>query len=400
MLGFAPLLLLLVLANDQDRLVSPQASTIFAFQAPTTQSAEREPRRDVIDATPPASGAAVSQTTREGQRMPGVAADPDSVSDSPTELKWNPGHGVKAQGNHARANQQEFFDAVYDQLPRVMAADEFEFVYNRYAWGGLEPARGEYNWAVLHQHLDWLHARGKSLLIGIETKCFSSDCGGLAPSDLTGDIVVGRYPMLATYRERVMDRFIEFMEALADEFDDHPAVTAFELGTEICPSWGGNAASDYTNSKLLTQWARKQRAASTLFQRTTVYTDINCDIGNNSQMLIENAYQLTCNTPGVTTKLGRSSPDMHNDPGRRLFYGDGNAVRDYRGLIPHLGIVDAPNLGGKDDRLPLSNIIAEIRESEFTHVAWITTATDAPLAAILDTIRSAAPSIQQTVECD
>ena len=69
--------------------------------------------------------------------------------------------------------------------------------------------------------------------------------------------------------------------------------------------------------------------------------------------------------------MGRAGPDLCVDPGYQVFIREHGAIRDYRGAIPHRPIASAPNLGGKDDIMPLSNIQRCIDTGAVTHLPWV-----------------------------
>jgi hypothetical protein len=107
------------------------------------------------------------------------------------------------------------------------------------------------------------------------------------------------------------------------------------------------------------------RTLAESFTETMVFAPINCDPGGMASSLLEEAYALG---------LGRRSPDTYDDVGQRRFRGELDAARDYRGLIPHLTVVSAPDLGGRNDITPLSNVQnAHINKSSITHASWVMT---------------------------
>ena len=137
------------------------------------------------------------------------------------------------------------------------------------------------------------------------------------------------------------------------------------FGGESCPSWNlrsGGPHTDYSHSGALTQRVRLYDATRSAFEETSAAYPWNCPQDGTIINGIEALYQ---------RGLGHISPDSHDDWGNSVFRGERGAIRDYRGTIPHRTIVSAPNLGGKDDILPLSNIQSLLDSGQMTHVLWV-----------------------------
>jgi hypothetical protein len=162
-----------------------------------------------------------------------------------------------------------------------------------------------------------------------------------------------------------MDQVIAFWQAFAAEFDGHPNIEMVSFGGESCPSWNlrpGGAPADYSHSGALAQWVRLYDATLGAFEETSAAFPWNCPQNGTIIDGMEALYQ---------RGLGHVSPDSHDDWGNLVFRGERGAIRDYRGTIPHQTIVSQPNLGGKDDILPLSNIQSLLDSGQMTHVLWV-----------------------------
>jgi len=281
-------------------------------------------------------------------------------------IKWHPGHGIKTQGQPCQSDQQGYYNEITSQFSKHLeSSDKLTNAYVQYAWGALEHTEGNYDWAPVHAHLDWLEARGKVLIISIQPKCFrTTNTEHIAPDDLEDEVEpTGTGIFVGIWREHVMDRAITFMQAFAAEFDNEPALEAVGWQGENCPSWAGNQPADWSTSAYQAQLKRMYAAQAAAFKQTNLFAPINCNPGGIAASLLEEAYRLG---------IARRSPDAHDDTGQQLFRGEMDAARDYRGLIAHFVVVSQPNLGGKDDILPLSNIqSAHIDRSGITHASWV-----------------------------
>ena len=284
--------------------------------------------------------------------------------------KWNPGHYIKPQGNHSKADQADYYAAVTRQIASVNDSPEIKGALIGYAWGAIEPTTGNYNWDPIYTHLNYLSARGKKLMIMILVKCFHTDCTNLAPSDMKSEVFVTERSsptsIVEVWEEKNMDVFITMMDALAAEFDDNPAVEMV-MGTESAPSLQGSTPASFTSDGFATQLKRMYSAQAAAFKDTNVIGNVNF-LGGQVSGLIEHAYQVGA---------GRGMADIFDSSGAFVFRGECSnkdcGVRDYRGLVPHLGIVSDPTLRGKhspDTDTP-AEVIAYGVANAITHYAWV-----------------------------
>jgi hypothetical protein len=281
-------------------------------------------------------------------------------------VKWNPGHYVRAHGGPSAGDQDLYWAGIQASLDNhVMDSDEFLGAYIIYSWGYLETDNGVYpNWSKVHEHLDWLAARGKRLLLAVEHKSYNNifDPEWVAPKNLENETEPHQAGLITgLWRPAVMDQYIAFMEAFAAEFDGHPALEQVSFVPET--AYGISApsrAADYSDAAYSTQLQRMYDAAALAFTQTTFTGGVNY-IGDVEDELVEALYQ---------NGQGRCGPDAHAVDGYDIFIGTSPAVRDYRGTIPHRVIVSSPNLGGFSDILPLSNIQALLDNGSVTHAVW------------------------------
>jgi hypothetical protein len=322
-------------------------------------------------------GVALLSSSAVARPMPPTMCADGSQTCDPVDIpilggakKWNPGHYVKTQGNHAQ-DQDTYFAGVQRNLDaHVESSDIFLGAMVLYAWGALETEEGVYDWSRIYANLNWLAARGKYLIVDVEPKSFGEgNPEWVVPENLEtegdGWDSYGSGINAALWREHVATQAIAFLQAFAQEFDGHPNLEMVSFGGESCQSWGQSptgAPSDYSNAALLAQRERIVEAMVEAFEQTIVVEPWNCSQGGTIVDGMEHTY---------LAGAGHASPDSHDDEGNVRFRGELDAIRDYRGLIAHRTIVSSPNLGGKDSILPLSNIQSLIESGDMTHVAWV-----------------------------
>jgi len=296
----------------------------------------------------------------------------DSTSTGTSDRKkWNPGHYIKPQGNHAQSDKEAFYNSITNQLAKTADSPEIKGAQITYSWGMVEPTLGNYDFEPIYRHLDYLSSRGLKAILSINTKCFGNNCGSLAPADLQSAVyVTPKDPptlTMALWEEENMDHYIRLWDALAEEFDDNPAVEMV-LGAESTPSLSGSNPPGFTKGVYADQLKRLYSAQAAAFKNTNVIANINF-LTDEVAGLVEHAYQV-----GV----GRGMPDIFDSDGSFIFRGECEdkecGIRDYRGMIPHFGVASYQQLIGKfsdysDD--PPETIEYGI-ENKITHYAWVT----------------------------
>jgi hypothetical protein len=305
--------------------------------------------------------------------------------------KWNPGHYIKAQGKHASAKKEEYLSVISNQIVKVTDSPEIRGAQMAYAWGMIETSQGNYDWEPIHRHLDYLADRGRKAIVMIHTKCFGNDCASLAPVDMQTEVYVTpkERPTLIVelWEEQNMDRYIEFWQAMAAEFDGHPALEMVH-GQESTPSLQGTNPANYSKGNYATQLKRMYAAQGAAFTQTNVVANINFLRGEVAD-LVEHAYE---------ADVGRGMPDTFDSEGTFIFRGDCDGQncgkRDYRGLLPHLGIISHQQLIGNfgPETDSPAETIAYALENGITHVSWVSSESgEDSWANILDAIESTNP---------
>jgi hypothetical protein len=297
--------------------------------------------------------------------------DTGSGGDSTSSVgkRWNPGHYLKTQGNHAQSDIEDYLVSIDNQLAKVNDSPEIRGAQVAYAWGVVEPSLGNYNWEPIYRHLDYLSARGKKMILSVHTKCFGTDCANLAPSNLSGEVFLtpnGRTQTTELWEDANMDHYITLMQAVAAEFDDNPALEII-LGAESTPSLRGASPPGYTREIYAAQLKRMYSAQAEAFKKTNVIANVNY-LSEQVAGLIEHAYK-----EGV----GRGMPDIFDSDGSLIFRGECEdkecGIRDYRGLLPHYGIASHQSLEGKfgtETDTPAETIAYGL-DNKITHYAWV-----------------------------
>jgi hypothetical protein len=284
-------------------------------------------------------------------------------------VKWNPGHYIKTQGHHAQGDIADYVDAINRQLDKTGDSPEIRGAQIHYGWGMIEKSPGNYDFGPIRNHLEYLADRGKRMILVIDTKCFRSTCPTLAPADLMGEVFLtpraNPTHIVEIWEERNMSRLIALWRALGAEFDDHPALEMV-LGSESAPSLQGGNPANYSRSEYAKQLKRMYVAQAEAFPRTNVVANINF-LTNQLSGMMETAYQ---------AGAGRGMPDIGNSNGSLIFRGQCKnsdcGVRDYRGLVPHLGIVSAPILSEAEGETNSPDKAIDFGvANDITHYAWV-----------------------------
>jgi len=296
--------------------------------------------------------------------------DNDDNSSNPAGKKWNPGHYLKVQGNSAQADREDYFSSVTRSFAKLDDSALLRGAQVKYAWGMLEPSLGVYDWETVYRHLEYLSARGKKMILTIDTKCFSSDCTNLAPRDLTGEVfrTSRETPtqIIEIWEAKNMDLFIRFWRALGAEFDSNPDVEMI-IGSESTASLAGDAPAGFSKAEYAQQLRRMYTAQASAFDSTNIVAMVNF-LSDEVSNLVEHAY---------TEGAGRGMPDVGDSDGTVIFRGDcvdkECGERDYRELVPHFGLISYSTLNGghgtATDTPP--EIIDFGMANRITHYSWI-----------------------------
>jgi hypothetical protein len=171
----------------------------------------------------------------------------------------------------------------------------FRGVGKEYDWNTLEPSRGTYNFAAIQGDLDYLNARNKKLIISVRPNAFGSGQdhvpsyisgpafgGGVFYANLGGSAWAWE-PVL--WNPAVRDRYILLLQALATQFDSHPALEAVQVIDEsavqyLNPALPENAGVDaYTLSSFTGSLNSIATAARSAFAQTQTLLGFNYPAG-------------------------------------------------------------------------------------------------------------------------
>jgi hypothetical protein len=163
-----------------------------------------------------------------------------------------------------------------------------------------------------------------------------------------------------------MDRFIALWNAIAAKFDDNPALEVV-FSSESTPSLQGEQPSGYSPAEYGRQLQRLYTAQGKAFAFTNVVANVNFLSGQVSD-LMETVYQ---------SGGGRAMPDVFDSDGSYVFRAEcadrecGN--RDYRRLVPHVGIVSHGTLVGEHGAATDSpkEVLSYGASNKLTHYAWV-----------------------------
>jgi len=107
------------------------------------------------------------------------------------------------------------------------------------SWGNLELASGQFNFGWLRDFLDQMHRRGISAILGTSTYISTAVAGGGPSGDAgragTGLRSFGPHEPEVSLLNHPLYRAAcrRYIQALAGEFHDHPAVIGWQLDNEI-----------------------------------------------------------------------------------------------------------------------------------------------------------------------
>lgn len=170
-----------------------------------------------------------------------------------TAVKWHPGHyyTIMSFGK----NQSWYMNQVYKELDRTPALRGLQI---RYLWSELETSEGVYNFSSIDKRLAELAARGKRLVIQVQTKSFDTEWelvpnylkavqyeGGSFTFNLHGS-TTPRGENIKLWNPLVRDRLIALFRALGKRYNSHPY---FE-GIGMIESAIGQAESPLTNTQV------------------------------------------------------------------------------------------------------------------------------------------------------
>ncbi|MBY0475225.1 MAG: glycoside hydrolase [Nitrosomonas sp.] len=191
-----------------------------------------------------------------------VAAPSDS-----TAVKWHPGHYYIIKGS--RKNNTTYLSQVYSELDATPALNGMMI---RYFWADLEDSKGVYDFSSIDERLAELAARGKRLVIQVQTKSFNGrqvvpnylktaeyEGGEFTISDFGSTVVGGRNIKLWNFQVR--DRLIALFKAMGERYNSHPyfeGISMIEsaMGNPIEPLTSYQVSGFYDNKIIVHQKMR------------------------------------------------------------------------------------------------------------------------------------------------
>lgn len=314
------------------------------------------------------------------------------ASPPPTEIKWNPGHGVLMNGIVDAFDTSAYTAAKLDDVRTVT-----DKVMIRFYWGALEPTRDAYNMQPIRDALELCKARSLRLCASIHTTAtggtalnYYIDQGRLPAyirddyQSLIGGPTGGYYISAENVAVRwdiaeLTDRRIALHKAIAAEFDSEPmfdGVSTVETATHA------SQAADFSEVNYLTELKRLVTALRAAYKTTNVFFKCNHAFQQNVAMVQELEQHMADN------RMVLSGPDIAPDDwlngfGGSLFqdvYRGTFGTKDFRGLMASAAEIQSPNLGGNHTppatQLPpeqLFNYIASVARNELrmSYVWWL-----------------------------
>jgi hypothetical protein len=316
-------------------------------------------------------GADLAHAQARGRPMPpgNLCVDPDPVTGCPpapatvasgAKIKWNPGHYVRADEQGWTAKRPNRF-AVYETIRSVPQVKGAAFVVN---WGMVENQRGVYDWSGVDAEIKQLASMNKKAIIDLWYLGF----GGTLPKVPQGKDYryIGDYLITegcagsvsyGGYGARLdipacMDRWIEFIKAVAVRYDGNPTVESIHIGENSTNMVGQSLAG------LARQWQRIPAVLKASFKQTHTV------IHNNYFLSVAETQALS--NLMVENGVGSGGPDIYvtfkvpQDPNKDAW---GALAMRGAGAVPGLG-----TFGTRDSRsvVPQSYEAQVVRPVELT----------------------------------
>ena len=319
-------------------------------------------------------GADLAHAQTRGRPMPpgNLCVDPDPVTGCPRapatvasagKIKWNPGHYVRADEQGWTAKRPNRF-GVYETIRSVPQVKGAAFIVN---WGMVENQRGVYDWSGIDAEIKQLASMNKKAILDLWYLGFS---GGvpkvpqgkdyryigdyLITEGCAGSVSYGGYGARLDI-PACMDRWIEFIKAVAVRYDGNPAVESVHIAENSTDMVG------QSQTNLAKQWMRLPAVLKAAFTQTHTV------IHNNYLVNVAETQALT--NLMVANGVGTGGPDIYvtfqipQDPNKDTW--GALAVRG-AGLVPGLG-----TFGTKDNRpvVPHSYEAQVVRPANLTPAA-------------------------------
>ncbi|MBY0475293.1 MAG: glycoside hydrolase [Nitrosomonas sp.] len=297
----------------------------------------------------------------------------------PTAVKWHPGHYYIIKGSSK--NNSTYLSQVYSELDATPA---LKGMMIRYFWNDLEKSKGVYDFSSIDKRLAELSARGKRLVIQVQTKSFNKrqvvpsymktaeyEGGEFYTSDYGSTEIRGRNIKL--WNLQVRNRLTALFEAMGKRYNLNPHFegigmieTAF--GQPIEPVSNAQINGFYDNKIIVHQKMRQ------FFPNTMTIQEVNYP------------RPILTSFVGSLKNIGTalSSPDLFIEEKGLLFeatqydphQGIYNYYSDFSGMIPMVPTVMPKNYkntkGDGSGYVPtISQILAFARDKlEANYIFW------------------------------
>ena len=297
----------------------------------------------------------------------------------PTAVKWHPGHYYIIKGSSK--NNSTYLSQVYSELDATPA---LKGMMIRYFWNDLEKSKGVYDFSSIDKRLAELSARGKRLVIQVQTKSFNKrqvvpsymktaeyEGGEFYTSDYGSTEIRGRNIKL--WNLQVRNRLTALFDAMGKRYNSHPYFegigmieTAF--GQPIEPVSNAQINGFYDNKIIVHQKMRQ------FFPNTMTIQKVNYP------------RPILTSFVGSLKDIGTalSSPDLFIEEKGLLFeatqydphQGVYNYYSDFAGMIPMVPTVMSKNYkntkGDGSGYVPtISQILAFARDKlEANYIFW------------------------------
>ncbi len=297
----------------------------------------------------------------------------------PTAVKWHPGHYYIIKGSSK--NNSTYLSQVYSELDATPA---LKGMMIRYFWNDLEKSKGVYDFSSIDKRLAELSARGKRLVIQVQTKSFNKrqvvpsymktaeyEGGEFYTSDYGSTEIRGRNIKL--WNLQVRNRLTALFDAMGKRYNSHPYFegigmieTAF--GQPIEPVSNAQINGFYDNKIIVHQKMRQ------FFPNTMTIQEVNYP------------RPILTSFVGSLKDIGTalSSPDLFIEEKGLLFeatqydphQGVYNYYSDFAGMIPMVPTVMSKNYkntkGDGSGYVPtISQILAFARDKlEANYIFW------------------------------
>ncbi|WP_293007476.1 glycoside hydrolase [Nitrosomonas sp.] len=297
----------------------------------------------------------------------------------PTAVKWHPGHYYIIKGSSK--NNSTYLSQVYSELDATPA---LKGMMIRYFWNDLEKSKGVYDFSSIDKRLAELSARGKRLVIQVQTKSFNKrqvvpsymktaeyEGGEFYTSDYGSTEIRGRNIKL--WNLQVRNRLTALFDAMGKRYNSHPYFegigmieTAF--GQPIEPVSNAQINGFYDNKIIVHQKMRQ------FFPNTMTIQEVNYP------------RPILTSFVGSLKDIGTalSSPDLFIEEKGLLFeatqydphQGVYNYYSDFAGMIPMIPTVMSKNYkntkGDGSGYVPtISQILAFARDKlEANYIFW------------------------------